>query len=215
MKREEKFIEGSFFHIFNKSIANYGIFKDENNNLQFLKILEYYNNVSVKTSFSDYLNKKGNYQYNNLLFPKENPVVKFFSYCQMPDHYHLLLKIISGNLSNYIGRVENSYTRFFNLRFKRKGPLWQSQFKAVKIKSNEQLLHVLRYINLNPTTNGLVDCPEDWKFSSYKDLITDKKILKEYLKEISIDNIKKFKQFVEDQKDYQQKLKSIKKLVLE
>jgi len=96
----------------------------------------------------------------------------------MPDHYHFLLKIIKDNsFSKFIGDVENSFTRYFNIKFDWKGPLWQNSFKAVEIRSNEQLLHVSRYIHLNPTTSRLVDSPEDWIFSSYKDFITDKKLL--------------------------------------
>jgi putative transposase len=94
----------------------------------------------------------------------------------MPDHYHLLLKILKNKyLSKYISDVENSFTRYFNIRFKRKGPLWQTSFKAVRIKNDQQLLHVSRYIHLNPITANLVNRSEDWKFSSYQDFINDKK----------------------------------------
>lgn len=120
----------------------------------------------------------------------------------MPDHYHLLIKSLSHEkISKYISDVENSYTRYFNIRNNRKGPLWQSRFKAVVIKNNLQLLHVSRYIHLNPTTNSLVNHPEDWRFSSYK--------------EISISNRFTYKRFVENNINYQRRLKQIKKLVLE
>ena len=111
--------------------------------------------------------------------------------------------------------VENSFTRYFNIKFGRKGPLWQNSFKSVEIRSNEQLLHVSRYIHLNPTTNRLVDRPEDWIFSSYKDFITDKKLLNDFMKEISIDDIDDYKKFVENNIEYQRDLKHIKKLLFE
>ena len=95
----------------------------------------------------------------------------------MPDHYHLLLKIIKGDFSKYLGTVENSYSRFFNLKYNRKGPLWQGSFKAVRIKNNEQLLHVSRYIHINPTTSNLIAKPENWRYSSYKDFIENNEIL--------------------------------------
>ena len=134
----------------------------------------------------------------------------------MPDHYHFLLKIVKDNsFSKFIGDLENSFTRYFNIKFDRKGPLWQNSFKAVEIRSNEQLLHVSRYIHLNPTTSRLVERPEDWIFSSYKDFITDKKLLNDFMKEISINDITDYKKFVENNIEYQRDLKRIKKFLFE
>lgn len=134
----------------------------------------------------------------------------------MPDHYHLLVKILKDSvLSKYINDVENSFSRYFNIKLNRKGPLWESSFKAVKIKTNEQLLHVSRYIHLNPTSSNLVTKPEDWEFSSYNDFIKDQKILKEILTEISIKSPKKYKSFVEKNIIYQKKLKFVRKLMID
>lgn len=208
------FKQGEYFHIFNKSIANFGIFKFDKNKERFLQTLDYYNNTQSKPSLSVFL-RNNNYS-PNLLLPKSNAIVKFIAYCIMPDHYHLLIKILIENyLSKYINDVENSYTRFFNLKTERKGPLWQSNFKAIRIDSNEQLLHTSRYIHLNPTTSNLVKNPEDWVYSSYNLFIKEEKILKEFIPEISIDKPQAYKKFVDDQKDYQRNLKLIKKLTLE
>jgi len=216
MSRRMRFSTGSYFHIFNKSIANYGIFKDPNNCQRFLEILEYYNNCIVGVSFSTLLKTKRKYDFVGLLYPKHNSLLKFISFCIMPDHYHILVKILSDDVvSKYINDVENSYTRYFNIKFHRKGPLWQSKFKAVKIKNNEQLLHVSRYIHLNPTTNNLTQKPENWQFSSYKDYLKNEEVLKKFIPEISISDPKQYQAFVENQKDYQKSLKKIKKLVLE
>ncbi len=198
MRRKDKFIEGEIYHVFNKSIANFGIFNDLNNGQRFLNVTEYYNNRLITKSFSQFVFKK-EFEYQNIIYPKEFLHVKFLSYCIMPDHYHFLLKILKNNsLSKLINDIENSFTRYFNIKFDRKGPLWQSAFKSVEIRSNEQLLHVSRYIHLNPTTNNLVNKPEDWIFSSYKDFIFDEKVLKTYIKEISIDDSKSYKRFVEN-----------------
>lgn len=214
MKRE-KLAEGEIFHLCNKSIANFGIFKDIDNGFRFLHILEYYNDLSVTLSFSDFLNINRKYLYKNLLIQKEKPYVKFLAYCIMPDHYHLLVKIFSAKITNYVSKIENSFSRYFNLKFERKGPLWQSRFRSVRIKTNEQLLHVHRYIHLNPTTAGLVDKPEKWLLSSYRDFIEETEFLKKEIREISIFTPKLYKKFVEDQKEYQIKLKQIKSLLLE
>ncbi len=211
---KNKFYDDCFYHVFNKSIANFGIFSKSENGLRFINTLDYYNNLKAKLSLSVYLRK--NSLNINLLIPNYNSLAKIISYCIMPDHYHLLVKIInSSRFSQYISNVENSFSRYFNIKNNRKGPLWQSRFKSVIIESNEHLLHVSRYIHLNPTTSYLVDNPEDWNLSSYKDFISNEKYLKEYIKEISINSCLDYKKFVENNKDYQRKLKHIKKLMID
>lgn len=206
------FHSGEIYHVFNKSIANFAIFGSNQNKKRFIETIDYYNNKFLLECFSEALRRK-KYFYNNLLDKKENSLIKIISFCVMPDHYHLLVKMLEDEIfSKYINDIENSYTRYFNNKIKRKGPLWQSQFKSVKINGNEQLLHVLRYVNLNPTTSSLVNRPEDWEFSSYRDLIKDK--LKE-IPEISIQNKKSLIRFVSDQIDYQKKLKEIKKQLID
>lgn len=215
MRRKDRFIQGEIYHVFNKSIANYGIFKDLNIGQRFLDTFEYYNNYLIIKSFSEFTKRK-KFDYKNIIYPMGNSYCKILTYCIMPDHYHFLLKILRNySLSKLINNIENSFTRYFNIKFKRKGPLWQSPFKSVGIRSNEQLLHVSRYIHLNPTTSNLVDKPEDWIFSSYKDFIFNENILSKHIKEISIIKKEDYKQFVENNIEYQRKLKNIKKLIFE
>src|SRR3989338_10054650 len=186
MKSKNVFAEGEIFHVFNKSIANFPILKDLDNTKRFMQTLGYYNSSFNKMNLGNFLQENHDYD-SDILLPVEGTFVKYLSYCLMPDHYHLLIKIlIDRKFSKYISDVENSFSRYFNIRFKRKGPLWQSRFKAVRIKTNEQLLHVSRYIHLNPTTANLVKKPEDWIYSSYKKIISDPKYLREILTEISI-----------------------------
>lgn len=213
---KKKFVTGGTYHIFNKSIAGFGIFKGIKNSRRFYETLDYYNNINPKISLSAYIIRNGSYEVESTLYPRNEAIVKFISYIIMPDHYHLLVRLLESILvSQYLSNLENSFSRYFNIRFKRKGPLWQSRFKSVQIKNNEQLLHVSRYIHLNPTTAGLVDKPEDWEFSSYREVINDDNLLKNVLAEISINNPRFYKKFVENNKDYQAKLARIKKLTFE
>lgn len=215
MKLRRPFISGDIFHVFNRSIAGFRIFDNDNNKKRFVVALNYYNEKTRQSSLSLALRNKS-CAYPNLLIIKEDPLVKFLAFCIMPDHYHLFIKIVADRkLSKYVGDIENGYTKYFNEKYNRQGPLWQSRFKAVKIKNNNQLLHVSRYIHLNPTTNGLVTRPEDWFYSSYREYVYNRSILSSVLPEISITTSLSYKKFVEDQIDYQKKLKKIKKLILE
>ncbi|OGK30363.1 hypothetical protein A3F29_02865 [Candidatus Roizmanbacteria bacterium RIFCSPHIGHO2_12_FULL_33_9] len=211
------FKQGQVFHICNKSIANYGIYQDHKNIIRFKNAICFYNSQDRTESLADNLNKHKNKSLKvNLLQTNINKILKIIAYCIMPDHYHLLVKILKDDiLSKYISDVENSFTRYFNIKFKRKGPLWQSRFRSVEVKTDEQLLHVSRYIHLNPTTSELVSKPEEWEFSSYRQYINNEKILKEVMTEITISTPSKYKRFCEDQIDYQKKLRKIKKLLLE
>ncbi len=76
------------------------------------------------------------------------------------------------------------------------------------------MLHVSRYVHLNPVTNYLIEKPEDWLYSSYK-FYLDNNLLNNYLTEISVNSTEAYKKFVENNIDYQRKLKLIKKLTLE
>ncbi len=209
----EPLYPNEIYHIFNRSIAGFRIFGEEEEKQRFLQTLIYYLNKK-ELSLSVFLRKNKAFYDNLLLASEKSNIGKIIAYCVMPDHYHLVVKIRdSAGFSRYINDVENSYTRYFNTKKERKGPLWEGRFKRVRVKTEEQLLHLTRYIHLNPTSDNLVDKPEKWKFSSYRDYISNPKILKEFVRELSIIDPKKYKEFVESRKDYQRKLKEIRKLL--
>ena len=215
MAKRRFFRAGCFYHIFNRSIAGFRIFADLKNGERFLTALDYYNTVEIKESLSYALSKQ-NFKMGSLLTPRDKALVKIIAYCIMPNHYHLFVKLLKDDaLWKYISDVENSFTRFFNVKFKRKGPLWEGRFKYVIVRTNSQALHLTRYIHLNPTSEGLVKKPEDWKLSSYNEYISDPRVLGEYLTEFEIDSPERYRKFVEDRVDYQARLAKIKKVILE
>jgi putative transposase len=86
--------------------------------------------------------------------PKQVEIVAF---CLMPNHYHLLLKQLTpGGISNFIRLVGNSYTRYLNTAEQRVGPIFQGRFKSILVESDAYLLHLSRYIHLNPLATGIV-----------------------------------------------------------
>ena len=207
------FPANGIYHVFNKSIANFQIFKNSCSIVRFLQTVSYYNAISLHYSLFVALRKKV-----RLLPPLYNDNTRalyILAYCIMPDHYHLLIKIIKENtLSKYMNDIENSYTRYFNKKNSRKGPLWQSHFCVAPIKDDSTLLHVSRYIHLNPSTSGLVQNPIDWQWSSYNEYLSEHTPLHTY-KEFSIKSASLYKKFVEDQIDYQRAIKRIRRSILE
>lgn len=210
IKREE------IYHIYNKSIDDFSIFQEDRAAARFIQTLYHYNELSISTRFS-YINRQ-HYKFEsfNLFELRQDVYVKFLAYCIMPNHYHLLLRVLSEEkFSHYINTLENSFSRYYNTKNKRKGPLWQSRFQSVRITSNHQLLHTTRYIHLNPVVANLVEKPEDWEHSSYKDFINPSFSILSSLSEISIEDPLQYKKFVEDRIDYQKRLKYIKRLPTE
>ena len=130
----------------------------------------------------------------------------------MPNHFHLLIKQLKdGGTSEFISKLINSYTKFYNIKFNRVGPLFQGQFKAVLIKSDEQLIYVSRYIHLNPISSFLVKDLNKYEWSSYKEYIEG---IKGFCQKEEIlgffKDTKSYQKFVLNQIEYAQTLEKIK-----
>jgi len=93
------------------------------------------------------------------------------AYVLMPNHYHLLVRAESDRLSHAMQLFGISYTKAMNKRFHRTGSIFQGAFQAKFVERDEYLLHLSRYIHLNPVRAGLVQHPEDWVYSSYQEYI--------------------------------------------
>ncbi|KKP88376.1 MAG: hypothetical protein UR93_C0015G0006 [Berkelbacteria bacterium GW2011_GWA2_35_9] len=164
------------YHIINRSIAKYRIFSKKQVCERFVRTIGYYQTYPQKLSLSKYLeNKYENSTEPNKDSSQQDKLVEIIAYCLMPTHFHLILKQkVNNGISTYMSKVENSFTKYFNILNGRKGTLWEDNFKRILIESDEQLLHLTRYIHLNPVSAGLVAMPEYWDFSSYKEYLTRK-----------------------------------------
>jgi putative transposase len=146
--------------------------------------------------------------------------VKILAYCLMPNHFHLMLRQENdGGITRFVSNFCNSYGKYFNTKYNRMGPLFQGAFKAIRVETDEQLIHLSRYIHLNPVTSFLVkeELLDDYPWSS----------LAEYLEKVetgitdpsivlgSFGSVKSYQKFVHDQVDYAQELEKIKDLALE
>jgi hypothetical protein len=89
----------------------------------------------------------------------------------MGNHYHLLLRTEQANLSRGMRQLNGVYAQYFNRCHERVGHVFQGRFKAFLIKDEERLLTVARYVVLNPVRAGMVERPEDWKWSSYRAMV--------------------------------------------
>ena len=220
--REIVFTSDEAYHIFNRAVYNQPIFKYQKNCKRALTTISFYQLHPLPASLSHYLKiSEKEKEIIDRLLTKSKKLVEILSFCLMPNHFHLLLKQkIKNGITKFVGNFQNSYTRYFNLFHKRKGYLFEGQFKAVWIETEEQLLHVSRYIHLNPYSSYLVkdfDQLEDYPWSSLGEYLNlfDYQICEKETLLSFFPSVKKFEQFIFNQKDYQRELESIKHLVLE
>ena len=88
------------------------------------------------------------------------------AYCQMGNHYHLVLYTRQGNLSRLMRHLNGVYTQAFNRRHGLVGHLFQGRFKAILVDRDAYLLALCRYVERNPVAAGLVKAPDAWRWSS-------------------------------------------------
>lgn len=141
---------GALYHITSRGNARQKIFLDDKDYYLFLKCLDL---TSKRYSFLVY------------------------SFCLMPNHYHLLLETPEGNLSKIMRQLNGVYTQKFNKKYGRVGHIFQGRYKAILVEKERYLLELIRYINLNPVRANLVKDPLDWKWSSLPYILNIKKKL--------------------------------------
>ena len=205
------------YHICTKSIAGYRIFRTDDDYSRVMEMLLYYSIDKPPVKFSLYqkLVSSGNFDVTSELIKKDK-LIDIIAYCIMPTHLHLvLIQLKENGITLFMKNILDSYSRYFNIKNNRKGPLWQGRFKSILIETDEQLLHLTRYIHLNPTSDNLVDNPLNWNYSSYKEYLnlTDDSLCN-FQPYLSI-NPETYKAFVEDRQDYQRRLSEIKHLLLD
>lgn len=154
---------GKIYHIYNRGVEKRSIFTDADEYRHFLKTLIYYQQSGVKLRLTNT---------ENFRLEDRQPPYRFhiLTYCLMPNHFHLLLEQLQDDgIRTGMGLLGNSYTKSFNKKHNRVGPLFQGRFQSVEITDDEQLVHVFRYILLNPYVAKLVDHPSAYPWSSWND----------------------------------------------
>ncbi|MDO8551774.1 MAG: transposase [bacterium] len=220
-RRNLFFANNEIYHLLNRSINQSPIFTTTRENQRFLELINFYRNANPPLSFSHYnrlsIEEKADFLAR---LNKKEKLVEIFAYCLMPNHFHLLAKQLSDRgIQKMLSNIQNGYVRFHNLRNKRKGPLFESAFKAIRIENEEQFLHVSRYIHLNPSSSYLVKIGDllQYPWSSFPDYLTEKApsfTNPNFILNL-IGNRKNYEEFVLNQAAYQRELDIIKHLALE
>jgi putative transposase len=215
--RKVPLVNEEIYHIYSKSIAGFKIFRNRPEYQRMAKLFNYYRTSGSPLKFSAFLEIKNKDIFCQKHLAQKDKMVEIIAYCLMPTHIHLILKQKkTKGISLFMKNSLIGYTRYFNVKNKRKGPLWEGRFQNRLVDSDEYILHLTRYIHLNPVTSKLKNKPEDWKYSSYREYLNldnncCDKICK-FSDYIDMD-VASYKKFVEDNINYQRELNKIKHLI--
>lgn len=152
MARKPIYLEvGEYYHVYNRGVEKRDIVTDALDSHRFLRGLSEFNTEEpIGSLYENSFNKKEKVSMGR------DALVEIVAYCLNPNHYHLLLKQIAvGGISEFMKRVGGGYASYFNSRHERSGTLFQGRYKVRHVKSNEYLLHLSAYINLNDRVHQL------------------------------------------------------------
>jgi putative transposase len=179
-------IADSYYHVYARGSSRKAIYQEEDDFSYFLGLFHRY--------LSDDEVKDG----NGVPYSKLSDDIELLAYCLMNNHFHLLIyQNHEGGMQRLMRGVMTSYSHYFNKKYDQSGPLFESRYKASRISTDEYLMHVSRYIHLNP---------DDWqtyRFSSIgayrsndsSDWLNTDRILQLF------SNKTKYMEFVNDYKD--------------
>lgn len=165
--RKVQFINGEYYHIYNRSVEERQLFETEENYLKFLRSFKDFNNKSFYEERKKIIEAQGFKELSSFLAGQEN-VISLLSYSLIPNHYHFILKqLVDEGISKFMHKLGTSYTNHFNKKYGRSGSLFQGPFKAIHINNNEYLLWLYGYVNGNIEIHKIAKA-ETHKWSSFR-----------------------------------------------
>ncbi len=139
------FIKGAYFHIYHHAVNKELLFRDRDDYLYFLEKLNKY---------------------------LPSCPISIISYCLIPNHFHFLIKqkteIPAFKLFNL---TSVAFVRHINTKYHRIGTIFRGKLNHIKVDKEKYLVYLCQYIHCNPVRAGLVEKPEEWEFSNYRDWI--------------------------------------------
>ena len=183
--RGDAFAKGNYYHIYNRGAGRTPIFFSPNNYEHCLRLVKRY---------------------------AQRYDVAVIAYCLMPNHYHFCLRQETDEpLSKFVGTLFNAYAQAVNRQQERTGALFEGRFRHAWIDREEYLIHLCRYIHLNPVRANLVSKPQDWSYSNYMEWVgkrsgtlKDEELISEYFA-----TPKEYEQFIADLQDEEKSFEHI------
>ncbi len=129
----------AYYHIYNRGAGKQPIFHDDQDRIKFLSLLARHLDPDDTATRSDG-------------FVYEKYEIELLAYCLMGNHFHLMVfqELDPTAITELMRSVATAYTMYFNIKYEQSGHLFQGNFKAARITSEAYLIHITRYIHMNP-----------------------------------------------------------------
>lgn len=138
------FVEGGLYHVYNRFARGESVFSDSEEAIEFVELLREV---------------------------KQRDGLTVFAWALLSNHYHIALRTSAIPLSRTMQSLQGTYSRRFNRRWGRTGPLWQSRYQARVIGDQSSFDRVMVYVHLNPARAGLADDPSEYVFCGHRELM--------------------------------------------
>jgi putative transposase len=159
-------VTGEYYHLYNRGVEKRNIVVDKDDSERFLLGIQEFNTLGTIGSLHECLHCKEKGQQTKSTYG----LVDIICFCLNPNHYHLLVRQnVDKGIEQFMHRQGTGYTKYFNHKYKRKGSLFEGTFKASHVDTNEYLLHVSAYINLNDRCHQLGSSSSKLVRSSWKE----------------------------------------------
>ncbi len=215
--RKESFVEGEFYHIYSRGNSKQKIFLDDKDRERFLKLL-YLCNSENSIDFREDIVRKN---INAWDFDRGRTIVSIGAWVLMPNHFHLYITpslrksdFRKNKITEFMRKLLTSYSKYFNIKYRRTGGLFESKFKSVHIDDDVQAKYLFSYIHLNPLKlfqknwreEGIHDKAkalvflDKYKWSSYNDYLLKNRIESKLLDK------KSFPDYFSTKKDFKKEI---------
>ena len=231
--RRAKFVNEEYYHIYNRGVDKRTIFECKEDLDRFFQSIDEFNvikpigsiyeNSLIKIKKNKEAKKFGSSTPKFYIYTekKKDELVEFVCYCLNPNHYHFLLQqLVDKGVEKFMHKLGTGYSNYFNKKYKRSGSLFQGKFKAIHVDSNEYLLHLSVYVNLNYRVHNLekFGSPASKLFkSSWGEYIGENK--ENFCKkDIILDqfgSVLDYKKFAKNSLEHIKEIKDIEKFLLE
>lgn len=192
---EKIYLDDAYYHVYSRGVNKRLVFRDNEDFRVFTNLCK------------RYLGEQPEHNLQGRQYPWFGQQIELLAYCLMPNHFHAIIYQSSAfAITNFFRSLITSYGMYFNKKYHRVGPVFQSRIRAALITEDVYLQHVSRYVHLNPKDY------DNWAYSSlpyYKlkrkaDWLKTQKILDLF------DSRESYLEFVADYKDFKTSLDSTK-----
>jgi putative transposase len=164
------YADHGLYHIYNRGVEKRFIFEGDQDYKVFLRYLKEVLSPIDKKNLKTTFNLRGqSYKAEKRPLKNYSTEIDLAAYCLMPNHFHFLIKQNDKvSIEGFMRALMTRYSMYFNKKYERVGPLFQGRYKAVLVNDESYLLHLSRYIHLNP---GEYSDNLEGAYSSYADYL--------------------------------------------